>query len=85
MHITIIVNKTCFKKERKKKKIKRKQKKNTTTQIGTNIRTRVFKAGLLARSQFASGRSGDRSTRSRFSMVFVGPRANAELEINFLH
>jgi hypothetical protein len=50
-----------------------------TAQIGTSVRTRVFNARLLARSQFASGRSCDRPTRSRFSVVFLGPRANAEL------
>jgi hypothetical protein len=43
----------------------------------------VFSAGLLARSQFASGRSCDRPTRSRFSVVFLGPRANAELVHKF--
>jgi hypothetical protein len=43
----------------------------------------VFSAGLLARSQFASGRSCDRPTRSRFSVVFLGPRANAELVPKF--
>jgi hypothetical protein len=42
------------------------------SQIGTNV---VFNAGLLARSQFAAGRP----SRSRFSVVFLGPRANAEL------
>jgi hypothetical protein len=30
------------------------EKKKKTAQIGTNIRSRVFNAGLLARSQFAS-------------------------------
>jgi hypothetical protein len=40
---------------------------------------RGFNAGLPARSQFASGRSCDRPTRSRFSVVFLGTRANAEL------
>jgi hypothetical protein len=30
-------------------------------------------AGLLARNQFASGRSCDRSNRSRFSVVFLDP------------
>jgi hypothetical protein len=40
-------------------------------------------AGLLARSQFASGRSCDRPTRSRFSVVFLGPRANVELVPKF--
>jgi hypothetical protein len=48
------------------------------SQIGTNVRARVFNAGLLASSQFASARSCDRQTRSRFSVVFLGPRANAE-------
>jgi hypothetical protein len=38
---------------------------------------------LLARSQFASGRSCDLPTSSRFSMVFLGPRANAELVPKF--
>jgi hypothetical protein len=47
--------------------------KNTTSQIGTNVRFRGFNTGLLARSQFASGRSFDRPTRSRFSVVFLGP------------
>jgi hypothetical protein len=37
--------------------------------IGTNVRVRVFNAGLMARSQFSSGRSCDRPTRSRFSTV----------------
>jgi hypothetical protein len=46
-------------------------------------RVRVFSAGLLARSQFASGRSCDRPTRTRFSVVFLGPRANSELVPKF--
>jgi hypothetical protein len=54
-----------------------------TSQIGTNVRTRVLNTGLLARSHFASGRSCDRPTRSRFSVVFLGPRANAELVPTF--
>jgi hypothetical protein len=44
---------------------------------------RVFNAGLLARSHFASGRSCDRPTRARFSVVFLGLRANAELVPKF--
>jgi hypothetical protein len=44
---------------------------------------RVFNAGLLARSQFAFGRSCDRPTGSRFSVVFLGRRANAELVPKF--
>jgi hypothetical protein len=58
-------------------------KEKETAQIGTNVRARVFNAGLLARSQFASRRSYDRSTRSRFSMVILGPRANAEFVPKF--
>jgi hypothetical protein len=52
-------------------------------QIGTNVGARGFNAGLLARSQFASGRSCDRPTQSRFSIVFLGHRANAELVPKF--
>jgi hypothetical protein len=43
------------------------------------FRAHVFNAGLLARSQFASGRSCDRPNRSRFPVDFLGPRANAKL------
>jgi hypothetical protein len=68
---------------KKLKKIKRKEKKNTTAQMGTNVRVCILNAGLLARSQFASGRSCDRPTRSGFSVVFLGPRANAELVPKF--
>jgi hypothetical protein len=60
-------------------KEKRKKEKEKTAQIGTSVRVRVFNAGLLARSQFASERSCDLPSRSRFSVVFLGPRANAEL------
>jgi hypothetical protein len=84
MHITIIVKNNLLKKKGKRqRKNKVKQKKNATAQIGTNVRARGFNAGLLARSQFASGRSCDRPTRSRFSGVFLGPRANAELAPKF--
>jgi hypothetical protein len=65
------------------KKKETKQKKNPTAQIGTIVRAHGFNAGLLARSQFASGRSCNRPTRSRFSVVFLGPRANAELVPKF--
>jgi hypothetical protein len=54
-----------------------------TAQIRINVRVRIFNAGLLARSQSAYGRSCDRPTRSRFSVVFLGPRANAELVPKF--
>jgi hypothetical protein len=68
-----------------KEKDKRKEKrgKEATAQIGTNVRARVFNAGLLARNHFASGRSCNRPTQSRFSMVFLCPRANAELVRRF--
>jgi hypothetical protein len=73
MHITVIVknNNNC------------KKKKNTTAQIGTNVRAVRFNAGLLARSQFVSGRPCDQPTRSRYSVVFFGPRACAELVPKF--
>jgi hypothetical protein len=58
-------------------------KKTTRAQIRTNVRARGFNGGLLARSQFASVRSCDRPTWSRFSVVFHGPRANAELVPKF--
>jgi hypothetical protein len=54
-----------------------------TEQIGYNVKARVFNAGLLARSQFASRKSCDRLTRSRVSLSFLGPRANAELVPEF--
>jgi hypothetical protein len=60
-------------------------KKKTTAQIGSNARAHIFNAGLLARSHFASGRSSNQPTRSRFSVVFLGPRANAELVPKFHH
>jgi hypothetical protein len=40
-------------------------------------------ARLLARSQYASGRSCDQPTRSKFLVVFLGPTANAELVSEF--
>jgi hypothetical protein len=47
------------------------------------FRVRGINAGLLARSQFEFGRSCDRPTRSRFSVVFFVPRANSELVPKF--
>jgi hypothetical protein len=47
------------------------------------VRARGFNAGLPARSKFASGRSCERPTRSRFCVVFLGTRANAELVPKF--
>jgi hypothetical protein len=38
---------------------------------------------MLTRSQFASGRSCDQPTWSRFSVVFLDPRTNAELVPKF--
>jgi hypothetical protein len=66
-----------FSKKRKKKREggKKKKEMKKEAQIGT--------AGLLASSQFASGRSYDRPTRSRFVVIFFGPRANAELVPKF--
>jgi hypothetical protein len=49
-----------------------------TAHIGVNARAGIFNAGLLARSQFASRRSCDQPTWSRFCTSFLGPRANAE-------
>jgi hypothetical protein len=63
---------------------KKKQKRKTRQhRLWTNVRVCGFNAGLLARSQFASGRSCDRPARSSFSVVFLGPRANAELVPKF--
>jgi hypothetical protein len=71
------------KNKNEKRKEKRREKRRATGQVGTNVRARVFNAGLLARNHFASGRSCDRPTRSRFSVVFIGLRANAELVPKF--
>jgi hypothetical protein len=43
------------------------------TQMGTRVRARVFNAGLLARSHFASRRPCDRPTRSRFPWFSLVP------------
>jgi hypothetical protein len=68
------------KKEKEKKKQKRKIQQH---RLGTNVRVRRFNVGLLARSQFASGRSCDRPTRLRFSVVPLDPTANADLVPKF--
>jgi hypothetical protein len=70
-------------KKKKWKKLKKQKRKTQQHRLGTNVRVRGFNAGLLARSQFASGRSWDRPTRSRFPVVFLGPRANTELISKF--
>jgi hypothetical protein len=75
IHITIILKNNLLR--------KRKEKTNTTAQIETNVRARSVNAGLLARCQFASGRSCDHRTRSRISVVFLGPRANAKFVSKF--
>jgi hypothetical protein len=77
--IQIIVKNNLLRKIRREKT----ENKTTTAQLGTNVRVRGFNARLLARSQFASGRSCDRPTRSRFSVVVHGPRTNAELVPKF--
>jgi hypothetical protein len=59
------------------------KKKKATAQIVTNVRTHILNSKLLALSQFASGRSCNWPTRSRFSMIFLGPRANTELVTKF--
>jgi hypothetical protein len=73
----MFVKTLVFKEEKKKKN------RESTAQIGTNVKAHVFDAGLLARSQFASERFCDRPTLSRFSVVFLGPRANTELVPKF--
>jgi hypothetical protein len=60
-----------FSKKRKKKLRKRKNRKRKE-QIEASGRACVFNAGLLARSQFASGRSIDQPAQSRLSVVFLG-------------
>jgi hypothetical protein len=62
---------------------KKRKKRKKEAQIGTSVKARAFNARLLARSQFASRRSCDLPTRSWFSVVFHGPRANAELVPKF--
>jgi hypothetical protein len=57
-----------------KKELENDFKEKKKAQIGTSVRVRVFNAGLLARSPFTSGRSCDRPTRARFSVVFLCPR-----------
>jgi hypothetical protein len=76
-------NNNCEKQLVEEKKRKTKQKKITTAQIETSVRARGFGAGLQARSRYASGKSCDQPTRSRFSVVFLGPRANAVLVPKF--
>jgi hypothetical protein len=81
MHIKIIVKKNLLGKREMKKRKKRKEKQQH--RLGTNVRVCGLNAGLLIRSQLASGRSCDRPTRSSFSVVFLGSRVNAELVPKF--
>jgi hypothetical protein len=62
---------------------KKKNKKRKKARKGTNVRVLVFNVGLLDRSRFAPEKSFDRPTRSRFSVVSLGPRANTELVPKF--
>jgi hypothetical protein len=64
-------------------KEKRGRGKRKIAHIGTNVRAHIFDVGLLARSQFASGRSCDRTIRSRLSVIFLGSRESAELVPKF--
>jgi hypothetical protein len=82
MHIRIIIRNNFWGK-RKGKKGKETENKTQQHRSGTNVSVLGFNAGLLARSQFASERSCDRTTRSRFSVGFLGPRAIAELVPKF--
>jgi hypothetical protein len=47
--------------------------------MGTNVRVRVYNAGLLVRSRSASKMSCNQSVRSVLSAVFFCHGANAEL------
>jgi hypothetical protein len=76
-------SRSYIRKTQQYEKRKEREKKSTTAQIGTNVRVRGFNDKLLARSQFASGRSYDRPSPSRFSVVFFGTRVNAELVPKF--
>jgi hypothetical protein len=79
-HINNCKNKiTCCGKKRKKKQ----KRKIQLQRVGTNISVRGINAGLLARTQFAFRRSCDRPTQSKFSVVFLRPRANAQLVPKF--
>jgi hypothetical protein len=83
MHIQIIVEESNLLKKRKTGKREEQKRKTQQHKLGTNVRVRRFNAGLLARSQFAFGRSCDRPIRSKFSVVFLDTRANAELVPKF--
>jgi hypothetical protein len=71
--------------KKKKEARKRKDRKKQQHRLGTNVRVRGFKERLLVRSQFAPGSSCDRPTLSRFSVVLLGPRVNAELVLHASH
>jgi hypothetical protein len=67
MHTNIFVKTTC----------------KAAAQLGIIVRDRVLNAGLLARSQFAFGRSCDWPTPSRFAVVLLRPKTNSELVLKF--
>jgi hypothetical protein len=54
--------------------LKKKRERKKPMQISTNVRVCIFNAELLARSEFSFG---------RFSIVFLGPTAIAELVSKF--
>jgi hypothetical protein len=64
-------------------KKKKKQRKKKKAQIGTNAGAGVVKAVRLVRSQFASGRTYDRPTRSSISVIFLGAKAHSDLVLKF--
>jgi hypothetical protein len=47
-------------------------------ELGAAVMVHIFSPGLLARSQFASASSCDRPARSKFFVVFLASRTNAE-------
>jgi hypothetical protein len=61
----------------------KKDKREEKTPIETNVRDRVFNAGVLAKSLCEFGRSCDPTTRSKLFVVVLGSRANAELVPKF--
>jgi hypothetical protein len=79
MYIQIIAKNNLLKKKGGKKE----RKKNTTAQIGTNVRVRGLKARLLARSQFASGRSCGQPTDQGFPWFSLVPEQMLSWYPNF--
>jgi hypothetical protein len=48
-----------------------------------DVSTGSFNAGLLSGGQVVSGSSCNRPNRSKFSVVYLGSRANTELVLEF--